>query len=227
VRRILRSLKGGRLQGAGFSAGLSFLRVLLRTVRLRPLDKRSRLWGEKPPRNVIYSFWHAKLLAPLYSHRDKGIGVMISHSRDGEIIARIAEALGFEPVRGSTSRGGKGALKRMVELARAGRHLAFTPDGPRGPRHQYQMGAIYLARLTGLPLVNVGIAYTRHWTLPSWDRFEIPKPGATTLYRVDEPVYVTREFSKEEFETLRLQLEERLKNLTEEAERRARALARR
>ena len=225
MKRILRSFKEGRLQRAGFALGLALLRGLLRSVRLRPLDTRSRLWGERPPRNVIYSFWHAKLLAPLYSHRGKGIGVMISHSRDGELIARIASAQGFEPARGSTSRGGKGALKRMVDLARAGRHLAFTPDGPRGPRHQFQMGAIYLARLTGLPLVNVGIGYSRHWTLPSWDRFEVPKPGATALYKIDEPVYVSRGFSQDQFEALRVQLEGRLERLTEEAERRARALA--
>jgi len=127
-------------------------------------------------------------------------------------------------VRGSTSKGGGAALRRMVEIARDGRRLAVTPDGPRGPRHSYQMGTIYLARLTGLPILNAGVGLTRYWTLPSWDRFMVPKPGALAVYKVDEPVYVPRRASRDELEALRVRLENRLRALTDSMDEYTRAL---
>src|SRR5208282_3518216 len=83
--------------------------------------------------NAIYVFWHQRLLAFAYTHARFGARVLISQSRDGEIIARIAERLGFVAVRGSSRRGGSEAVRALLEEADSGYDFGITPDGPRGP----------------------------------------------------------------------------------------------
>jgi lysophospholipid acyltransferase (LPLAT)-like uncharacterized protein len=118
------------------------------------------------------------MLPLLWHHRRQGIAVLISEHRDGEIIARAASALGFRTIRGSTYRGADRALAGLVRELRAGRDVAVTPDGPRGPAHHFAPGALVAAQRAGAPVVTVGAAAPRSWRLRSWDGFMIPKPFA-------------------------------------------------
>ena len=122
--------------------------------------------------------------------RDRGIVVITSENFDGEWIARIIRRFGFSTARGSSSRG---AVKALVQLRRemeAGKSTAFTLDGPRGPRHVAQPGAVWLARATGHGILPFHLEADRCWTLGSWDRTQIPKPFATVSLCIGAPVRV-------------------------------------
>lgn len=141
--------------------GAWLIRMIGRTLR-PDAQKNGAIFAKgRGRRPVIAAFWHdQQLLMPLF-YRGPGATVLISRHRDGELIARILARFGMEAVRGSTTRGGPAALRRLIELGRLGRDLILTPDGPRGPRHVAQKGAVLLARATGLPIVPVAVAYSK------------------------------------------------------------------
>src|SRR5436305_1515519 len=181
------------------AAGL--IRAWMATVRKRffALD------GREHPADVyrqryLYAFWHEDVLV-LTSIPAK-IRVLISQHADGELIARTAHHLGKGAVRGSTTRGGHQAL---LELLAAGRrsHLGVTPDGPRGPRRRVQMGLVFLAAQAGLPVVAVGVGYTRAWRARSWDRFAVPLPGGAAVCVFTEPIRVPAKLSRPQLEAYR------------------------
>src|SRR2546423_11593950 len=105
----------------------------------------------------IYNFWHERIFLTTYWWRNRRIVVLTSRSFDGEYIARFIQRFGYGASRGSSSRGGVGALVEMVRLMRAGRPTAFTIDGPRGPRPEAKMGALLLGKKTGCPSLPFSI----------------------------------------------------------------------
>jgi lysophospholipid acyltransferase (LPLAT)-like uncharacterized protein len=167
-------------------------------------------------------FWHENLLFPAYTHAPLGVPVLVSQHRDGELITQVLRMLRGRAVRGSTTRGGAAALRRMARLGRLG-SLAITPDGPRGPRRKLQMGAIFLASRTGMPIVLTGMAYSRCWRVGSWDRMAIPKPGAVGICITDEPVAIPPELDREGLERWRQRVEGMMVDLQHQAERLAAA----
>jgi lysophospholipid acyltransferase (LPLAT)-like uncharacterized protein len=183
--------------------------VLGATLRVRRIGRRD------PGRGVIYAFWHGRLLIPLFTHRGRGISILVSQHRDGEIISRVTRILGYDPVRGSTTRGGARALRQMIRRARDGRCLAVTPDGPRGPRHVFQSGTVKLAQLTGYPILPVGIGVDRKKELSSWDRFTIPLPFSRCVYVYGNPMPIKETDDPESAAALAA---ERLESLTAEAD---------
>lgn len=112
-------------------------------------------------RNIILAFWHAQQLMIPIGYRGTGSHVLISQHGDGEIIARIIARFGHEAVRGSSTRGGVGALRALIKLGRSGRDVVVTPDGPKGPRHVAKLGVIHLAKATGLPIVPLAFACSK------------------------------------------------------------------
>lgn len=174
--------------------------------------------GKKSPGGVIYAFWHQRLLPFCYTHRQRGVCVLVSTHRDGELIAQVIERLGFDTIRGSSTRGGRKALHGMIALGRQGHDLAVTPDGPRGPRYVLKPGLVTLARMTGLPVIPIANAAWPRLELRSWDRFHVPSPGARCAVVLGRPWW-PGEFGKDEREAARRQLELRLIETTAEADR--------
>ena len=129
-------------------------------------------------KRVIFALWHGELLPLLWQHRGENVAIVISEHRDGEIVARIAESLGYATVRGSSSKGGSRALIGLMREIDAGRDGAITPDGPRGPARVFAPGAAVASQRTGAYIVPIRAAASRAWRLKSWDRFLIPKPFA-------------------------------------------------
>ena len=170
----------------------------------------------------IFCVWHNRLplCLILYRHylRHKNLphrmAAIVSASKDGGVVARIIEHFGVQPVRGSSSRRGPQALLELTTWAERGYDLAFTPDGPRGPRYVVQAGAIALAQVTGLPLAPA--SYHLRWKicLKSWDRFQIPLPFGRVEVKMGEPMHVPRDASDEQRERLRQEFERRLRALT-------------
>lgn len=145
----------------------------------------------------IYVFWHDRIFLTTYWWRNRRIVVMTSRSFDGEYIARFIQRFGYGAVRGSSTRGGLGAVIGMARLMRAGCTTAFTIDGPKGPRYVAKMGAVLLAKKTGQPIVPVTMALKRFWTLPSWDLLQIPKPFTRARVYVAPPIYVPADAGEE------------------------------
>jgi len=172
--------------------------------------------GKRP----IMAFWHGRVLTATYYFRRRGIVVMISENFDGEWIARIIEQFGFRTSRGSTTRGGQRALLQLKREMDRGLPSGFAVDGPRGPARQAQPGAIWLAKLTGNPVVPFHMEASRYWTLKSWDRTQIPKPFATVALAVGAPIEVPHEADEAVLEAKRVEVEQSLLEL----ERRAAAM---
>jgi lysophospholipid acyltransferase (LPLAT)-like uncharacterized protein len=169
-------------------------------------------------RPVLYAFWHGRLMVPVYTHRGRDVGILISRSKDGEYIARVAERLGFHAIRGSSTRGGEEGFRLMVDYLRSGRDVAITPDGPTGPKYEVKKGVTYLARAAGAAIVPCGVAIDRYWQMGSWDEFRVMKPGAYILARFGEPIVVPEHSNKFQLEDVRVKLEETLNSLTADVE---------
>lgn len=170
--------------------GLPFVRLLARTWRIREVNRAASQRVRDAGKPVVFALWHGEMLALLWNHRDEGITVLISEHGDGEIIARIAVALGFRTVRGSTSRGAGRALLGMSRTVREGRDVAFTPDGPRGPARTFAPGALIVAQRAAAPVIALRVSPDRAWRLKSWDRFMIPKPFARVRIAYGDPAYL-------------------------------------
>ena len=171
-------------------------------------------------RRPIMAFWHGRVLTATYFFRRRGIVVMISENFDGEWIARIIEQFGFRTSRGSSSRGGQRALLQLKREMERGRPAGFAVDGPRGPARTAQPGAVWLAKLTGNPVVPFHMEASSYWSLKSWDRTQIPKPFATVALSVGAPIEVPRNADDAVIEEKRVEVERSLLDL----ERRSTAL---
>ena len=194
------------------------LRLLALTIRRDVLHQEhaEKFWNQE--KFVIAAFWHQRLLMmPFLPHKGR-VGMMISRHRDGEFIARAVKLFGIDSVRGSTTRGGAAALRGMVRFFESGAHLAITPDGPQGPRHVVQRGVIELARLTAAPIIPVAYSASRKKIFNSWDHFILPLPFCKVIYVYGEAIFIPRNLSEKELEEKRLLVEDRLRQVTAEAD---------
>ncbi|HZI20023.1 MAG TPA: lysophospholipid acyltransferase family protein [Pyrinomonadaceae bacterium] len=162
----------------------------------------------------VMAFWHDRILLATYYFRGRGIVVMTSQSFDGEYIARFIQRLGYGAARGSSTRGGVGALVEMIRLVRAGLPAGFTVDGPRGPRHVAKTGALLLAKKTGRPVLPFAVNPEKFWTLKSWDRFRIPRPFTRAAVRIAPPFYVPADADDAALEALRAELQHTLEEVS-------------
>jgi len=169
---------------------------------------------------LIIAFWHEQLvLMPCFGWWPR-LCIMISQHRDGELIARAVRPLGIEAVRGSSTRGGRGALRKILQAYQQGASLAWTPDGPRGPRRVAKSGVIHTARATGAMIVPVAAAARWQRRLGSWDRMIVPWPGSRLVFVVGAPIRVAHAASPEDVEAARATLERELERVRIDAERR-------
>jgi hypothetical protein len=167
------------------------VKLLAHTWRVREHGRESSDAYRANGRPVVFTVWHGEMLPLLWVHRDENVAVLISASRDGEIIAKIAETIGFRAVRGSSTRGGARALLGIVRELQAGSDVAFTPDGPKGPAFSFTPGAVVASAKGGAPMVLVRAWPKRAWRLKSWDSFMIPKPFTRVDVHHSEPLDVS------------------------------------
>jgi lysophospholipid acyltransferase (LPLAT)-like uncharacterized protein len=168
-------------------------------------------------RQPVMAFWHGRILPATFYFRRRGIVVITSENFDGEWIARIIERFGYGTARGSTTRGARKAMVQLVRSMKAGRPAGFTLDGPRGPARVAQPGAVWLAGVTGNPLLPFHLEASKSWSLRSWDRTQIPKPFAVVSIVVGEPMDVALGATDAEREEMRQALEARLAKLERRA----------
>lgn len=198
--------------------GSSFVRALLATTRLERRGQEHYLPFRRDRRPVIFVFWHGQLLPLVHYHRNEGAVVLVSEHADGEYIARILQRSGFGTARGSSTRGGTRGLKALIRAARAGRDLALTPDGPRGPARVFKVGALAAAQATGLPVVPVGVGASSAWRFRSWDAFLVPRPFAHVRVEYGAPRPVPRDAGRPELELVAREVGGEIDRLTALAE---------
>ena len=172
------------------------------------------IWRSGEP--VIYTVWHGQiLLLPLVYGRRHRIHALTSRSRDGEILSRFVQGFGIRVVRGSSSRGGARALLTLARVIREeGDNVLIVPDGPRGPRHVAQNGAVLLARMTGVPMVPLAFGASPCRVLRSWDAFIVPHPFARAAIVFADPIAVPRDADRDVMEAKRRELETTLREIT-------------
>jgi lysophospholipid acyltransferase (LPLAT)-like uncharacterized protein len=170
--------------------GKGVLGALARTWRFRVINAAAVRDLRASRRPFIFSLWHGHLLPLLWFHKGEGVSILISEHRDGELIARTAQWLGYGLIRGSTTRGAERALLSLVRELESGREVAITPDGPRGPARRFAPGALIAAQRSGAPILPVAASANRAWRLGSWDRFVIPKPFARITIAYGDPTTV-------------------------------------
>lgn len=178
---------------AVFLLGRGILQVLARTWRIRVVNGDYVRDLRRARHTFIFALWHGHLLPLLWHHREEGVLILISEHRDGELVARAAESLGYGLIRGSSTRGAERALISLVRELQAGHEVAITPDGPRGPARTFASGALVAAQRSDSFILPVSASADRAWRLRSWDRFMIPKPFArvTVAYGAPAKVHAT------------------------------------
>jgi lysophospholipid acyltransferase (LPLAT)-like uncharacterized protein len=198
--------------------GSKILRLLFLTLRLE-FEDRAGLFKNVPKSPVIICFWHNRILGITLTfirhypgNARKGVTVLTSASRDGEVLAQLVAQFGMGAVRGSSSRRGSRALRELVAQDESGRDIAITPDGPRGPRYSLGSGAISLAQLTATSIVPMHAKFSRCFRMKSWDGFIVPLPFSKVRVTVDDSISVPRELSNEQFEAMRSRVETLLRN---------------
>jgi len=224
ISEVLRNMTRRALTWAVARLGALVIRAWFSTIRLRWCGGTYLHPDPRTRKNAIFVFWHQRLLGLVYTHRKCSGRILVSRSRDGEIIARVTSRLGFAPIRGSSRRGGSGAARALRSEARSGYDFGITPDGPLGPRHVFKMGAVYLASESGLPIVPIAVSYGRCWRLKSWDEFLVPWPFTWGVIHVGGAIAVPPLLDASGLETWRLRLEEVLRCHTQATDERAREL---
>lgn len=181
------------------SIGPWLLRRLGSTWRLR-VEGEPPTDAEKNGGAVLYCFWHGDLLIPMYAYRGAGTVVLVSGHRDGQMLQKVLDRLGFATVVGSITRGGAMALRGLLSSAKKGMRLCVPPDGPKGPACKAKKGVLYLASRAGLPVVPAGVAASSSWRATSWDRMIIPRPFSKVVLFRGKALQVPRDADGEDLD---------------------------
>jgi lysophospholipid acyltransferase (LPLAT)-like uncharacterized protein len=173
--------------------------------------------GDKP---AIFSVYHGRIVGLLHILKDRRkLSILISQSRDGEIIARALHEMGFSITRGSPGRGAVQGAMQTIKAAKSNQYPVVVVDGPRGPIYEIKTGIIKMAELTGLPIIPFTCASRSHWHFWGWDKFMGPLWGTPHAFIYGEPIFVPAGIADEDIEVLRVKLSETMQHLDRQAHR--------
>lgn len=194
------------------------LDVLCKTLRVNYKNKEVINELNKEKQNYVLAFWHGTMLLPWFLHRDEGFAGLTSKSKDGDLLAKQLNYWKYKVVRGSSSKGGVVALGVMIDLAKNGYSVAITPDGPRGPEHNFKAGAVITAKKSKIPLVLMAVGIKSKKKLKSWDKFQIPIPFTSVNVIYSQPVYIDENADYDSTSKVIEECEQKLNELNTEAE---------
>ena len=220
MRRVNRVLSNARVRRVLCWLAARYIRLAYASGRWSVVGSEipKRLWDEGKP--FILCFWHGRLLMMPYCWRPGvPIHVLISHHRDGRLVADTVGHFGIGTVAGSTRHGGSGALRALLRILKDGQSVGITPDGPQGPRMRASDGIAHLARLSEAPILPATFSIDRRRILATWDRFVVPWPLGRGVMVWGDPIYVPRDADDHALEAARLRVEDALNAITAEADR--------
>ena len=187
-----------------YKIGIFLINLIARTWRIK-------LIGNYPDNPAVIAFWHGKMLPGWYLFRNRKSSAIVSSSKDGEILTQILSKWGFNVVRGSSDKGGKEALRQMINQLMDGYYLLITPDGPKGPPERMKAGAVISAQRANVPLFLCGIRIKRKYIFKkSWDKFEFPLPFSRIDIVMYENIYINNSLNREEIDKIISELEIKL-----------------
>lgn len=187
-----------------------FVRLYAWTFRLRVENEKAWLTHVENGGRVLLCAWHQQFFSAIRhfrQYRRFRPGIMISRSRDGELIAGVARRTGWRPVRGSSSRGGREAMHAVIDDLKASRLAGHIVDGPRGPAGRVKPGVIRMAHATGAAIVPFYVTAAKAWYFNSWDHFMLPKPFSRVCLRFGRMVHLDPLVDAAGFEAQRIDLE--------------------
>lgn len=198
--------------------GTTFFDRSYRIIKFMPKETSELLKVGPERRPVTYAIYHGHMVGALGLKPRSKLTILVSQSRDGEMIARGCHGLGFATARGSSKLGAvKGALE-LVEAVNAGQDLAFMVDGPRGPKFEVKPGVIRMAEITGTPIVPFVCSARSRWLMPSWDRFVAPLWSTPIIYVYGNPIHVPMSCTESMRQELLKQLQESMEHLRQKAD---------
>ena len=204
-----------RMQFAFVGAAASvFIALIGRTLRVEFSWEEGSIGSMDNLYPGIYPFWHRCVLGATWIFRQRNFAVLTSRSRDGEFIARVIQRLGYVPIRGSSSRGGQRGLLEMDRFVKNGGGVAFTIDGPRGPRFVAKRGPVLLARITGAAITAFYVAMEKAWVINTWDAMMIPRPFSRAFVRVARKIFVPPDASDEQLSAAHSEMQAALDRVT-------------
>ncbi len=194
-------------------AYVSFVGLTTRlTVRNDAVPKALHARGQR----FIYAFWHQRQVYFTWTHRDAGASVLVSRSKDGDIIAETMRLSRIGAVRGSSSRGGVAATLELVGALKSGLDIGITPDGPKGPAREVKEGVLFMARSMKAPIVPITNALSNKYEVAkAWDRFQLPLPFGRAVVAYGDPITVE---DGDDFKAKAAELKAALDRLTAEAD---------
>jgi lysophospholipid acyltransferase (LPLAT)-like uncharacterized protein len=195
------------------------LRLIGPTLRFEYVGKRNAVNRRETGKASIGAFWHRCIIPTLWHYRDHGIVVMITMNFDGLWTSRVVEKLGYRVAQGSSSRGGMNALNEMAREVEAGWDVAFTTDGPRGPRYVAKPGPVMLARRTGKPITvfHIGLS-SAHTFEKSWDQQRLPYPFSRAVLVMAPAIHVSPDADAAEIERKIAEMQVALERVRDVAE---------
>lgn len=197
---------------------VSFLTALYKTCRIEVFGREYEEEFMRKGQPVLCALWHFSLFYCTYHFRHRQGAAMVSASQDGELMARAMQRLGYIAVRGSKTKGGRSAVKEIVNLMKAGHGGGIVADGSQGPARVAQKGALVIARETGAPILPVTHATRGAITFNSWDKTVLSLPYSRLAFFYGEPLFVPLTAHRSELERYRQELEDRLNALVRKAE---------
>lgn len=195
-------------------AAAKLITTIADSCRWQILDFHHYLRLLKSGKPFIFALWHGRQFLLAYTFRQGRVRILVSKSRDGELISRPLNRLGLCTVRGSTSRGGHEAYLKLGEFLAAGHTLAITPDGPRGPAGTVAPGIVAIAKNLKAPILPLTTSARTAWYANSWDRFLVPAPFTSVVLAFGPPVIVPQSASDQELLAIRGQLKQKLDRIT-------------
>jgi len=169
-------------------------------------------------KGFLVPIWHGKMLLPIFIHRNLGVHAMVSEHRDGEMIALTIHRLGYKTIRGSSTRGGRQAFKQMLGALKSGHVCTIMPDGPRGPRHEFKVGALLLASRAQVPMLPMTFAAQKPIIMKSWDRFTLWWPFSRICLIYGKPLHTPPDLSATDIEAHRRRIESAMLELERQAD---------
>ncbi len=148
----------------------------------------------KNKKSIILSCWHGQLLTPFMHLMENGFYGLAGMNKDGELISKIGEKLGWKMLRGSSSKGGSKIFIEIIKILRQPSSLVgITPDGPKGPERVPKPGVIKAAQKTGALIIPISAISTKNWQFTNWHTFYLEKPFGKIFLQYGEPLQLDPE----------------------------------